>query len=185
MPSGKYKFFVHCYNHRGGQSGFTAEVEFGGQIYSFAYNQPLKQGERVEVAYVTFDKKTGQFSITEKIPSQLSSRKLWGLDTQQFHPVSIIMYSPNYWDNQAGLGNKHVFFMLDGCRNPEKPSGFFNEYLKEELLEHKRVFEALGNRMRVKDSDNQLSGIGFSTTQRNEITVKVTGQTTRILKVKI
>ena len=187
MPSGIYKFKVHCYyNHRRDtKSGFTAEIEFNGQIYSFTYNQPLRQNEMVDVANVTFDKKTGQFSIVEKIPSQMASKKIWGLDTLQFYPVSIIMYSPNYWNGLDGIGNRHVFFMIDGCKNPETPNGFFNEYLKNELLEHKRVFEALGSKMKVKDSDEQLSGVGFSTTQRNEITVKVTGQTTRILKVII
>lgn len=184
MPEGTYKFFVHCYNSRSAMSGFTAEIEFGGQIYSFAYNQPLGQDQEVVVALVSYDKRTGMFTLTEKIPSQLASRKAWDLDTNQFHPVSIMMYSPNYWDGECA-GNRHVFLMLDGCKNPECPNGFFNEFLKNELLEHRKVFEALGGKMRVESSDDQLSGVGFSTTQRNEFTVKITGQTERILKVKI
>jgi hypothetical protein len=75
--------------------------------------------------------------------------------------------------------------MINGCKNPENPNGFFNEYLKNELLQHKRVFEALGVKMRVPDSEEQLSGLGFSTTLRNEVTVRVTGQVTRVLKVII
>jgi len=184
MPEGVYEFFVHCYSSRGARSGFSAEVEFDGQIYSFAYNRPLHQNERVQVAEVTYTQKTG-FTISEKIPSSMASRNLWGLDTGQFHPVSMVMYSPNYWDGHEGVGNRHVFFMVDGCKNPDNPNGFFNEYLKNELLEHKRVFEALGGKMRVDDSEEQLSGVGFSTTQRNEVTVRVTGNVTRILKIKI
>ena len=97
----------------------------------------------------------------------------------------VIMLSPNYWDDQSGIGNRHVFFMLKGCVNDEGPNGFFNEYLRSDLIEHRKVFEALGSKMRVEPSNDQLSGIGFSTTQRNSVVVKVTGKVTRTLKVII
>ncbi|MCK9571258.1 hypothetical protein M0R72_20080 [Candidatus Pacearchaeota archaeon] len=182
MPEGTYQMFVHNYSHNGGRSGFTAEVEFDGQIFSFAYNKELRQSEKVPVADVVYSRRDG-FKIIEKIPSSLSSKKLWGLDTQQFHPAQVVMYSPNYWDAQDGIGNRHFFFMLKGCQNQESPNGFFNEYLKNDLLEHKRVFEALGSKMRVEPSEEQLSGDGFSSTQRNALVVRVTGHVSRIVKV--
>jgi hypothetical protein len=182
MPEGTYRMFVHNYNHNGGRSGFTAEVEFDGQIHTFAYNKELRQGEQVHVAEVTYSKKNG-FTIVEKIPSSMASRKLWNLDTNQFHPVSVIMMSPNYWDGQDGIGNRHFFFILKGCQNTEQPNGFFNEYLKNKLLEHKRVFEALGSKMRVAPSEEQLSGVGFSSTQRNSLVVRVEGHVNRTLKI--
>lgn len=181
MADGVYRFMVNQYSGAV-RKGFRAEIEFDGQIYSFDYNKPMRSGETVQVADVTL--KDGVFTIKEYITSSMSAKTIWGITTNQFVPVSVMCYSPNYWDEQNGIGNKHYFFMLKDCINDEAPNGFFNEYLKQELVQHKRVFEALGSKMRVEPSDDQLSGLGFSSTKRNELIVKVKGNTERVMKIK-
>lgn len=184
MKPGVYKFFVNQYSGSA-RNGFRAEIEFNGEIYSFDYSNSMRTGQDVYVADVILDT-NGEFTIKEKISgnSKVSSRTVWGISTNEFTPVSVVCYSPNYFDEQDGIGHRHLFFMLNGCKNDEEPNGYYNEFLKSELEKHKRVFEALGSKCHVEDSEDQLSGIGFSMTKRAELVVKVKGATERILKIK-
>lgn len=182
MKNGVYKFFVKQYSGSV-KNGFRAEIEFDGQIYSFDYPHSMRSGENVMVAEVTLN--NGKFTIKELIPSSVSSKEIWGVKTNEFIPVSVICYSPNYWSNvENKVGHRHVFFMLKGCVNDENPSGMFNEFLVQDLYEHRKVMEALASKMRVEDTDDQLSGVGFAMDKRAEVVVKVIGSVERVLKIK-
>lgn len=184
MKPGVYKLFVHQYSGSA-KNGFRAEIEFEGNIYSFDYNDSMRANQKVYVADVILDEH-GEFTIKECISgnSKVANKTVWGVTTNEFTPVSVICYSPNFFDEQNGIGHKHLFFMIDGCKNDEEPNGYYNEFLKSELEKHRRVFEALGSKCHVENSDEQLSGIGFSMTKRAELVVKVKGATERILKIK-
>ena len=182
MKPGTYKFYVNQYSFRNSQ-GFKAEVEVNGEIHSYEYNTPVRGN--VDVAEVILDQ-SGNFKVVDKLPGNCAtiSKDVWGIKTLQFTPVSVVCYSPNYWDEQKGIGHQHLFFMLKDCINPEEPNGYYNEFLKPELEQHRRVFEALGAKAHVKDVDDQLSGVGFSLTKRNDLIIKVKGATERVVKIK-
>jgi hypothetical protein len=184
MLEGRYRAYVNNYSCRNRDSyGFTVEMEFMGEIYTFEYDKFIADGENVTVAEFTYSHAKGiEFIKSLDMNSSVKSKEVWGIHTNQFQSVALMMFSPNHWDEKVS-GNKHYFFIMSGCKNPGTPRGFYNEFLKEDLLAHKRVFEALGSKMKVEDSDSQLSGLGFSSTNKNSIICKVEGAMTRTLKI--
>lgn len=183
MFEGNYTVYVHNFHCRETiDTGFTLEIEHNGEVRQFVYDKPVPHKKNVKVAEITYSKSKG-IQIRELIPSTSnSSIGIWNIDTNKFHKVNVMMLSPNYWDEQ-GIGNKHYFFMLDDCKNPEPVRGFFNEYLNSELTPHRKVFEVLADKMKTPYQEHQLSGLGFSSTMRNSVIVKVDGTFSRTLKV--
>ena len=121
--------------------------------------------------------------IRNTVLSCVIDKEKWGIKTNRWRRVRRMMVSPNHWD--AEVGNKHYFMFLEGCVSDETPRPFFNEFLKQELDENRKVFEILGSKVRVQETPNQLSGLGFSTTQKAHVYVKVAGKFDRVLKVNI
>lgn len=182
MPEGTYTLKIHNWNRRCNKGkGFKAEIEFDGKVYQYNYDKEIANKEWITVARVTL--KNGKFSIEHVLESSADSQDVWGIKTEKFVKVSSVMLSPNHWDGQEA-GNKHFFFILDDCKNPESCRGLYNEYLNNDLMKHRKVFEVLASKMQCPYSDEQLSGLGFSSTARNELIVKVEGSFTRTLKIK-
>lgn len=160
--------------------GFECEIEYNSEIFKFTYNKIVPNQSTINVATMEVFKDKS-ISITPIIESNSSFRttKVWNIDTLKFQRVSCIMESPNQWDLKCG--NRHLFFMLQNCKNPYAVRGFFNEYLRSDLEKnHKRVFEALGSAVKSEYCEEQLSGIGFSDTTKGELIVKVDNKTYKI-----
>ena len=181
MIEGVYKMVIHNYD-AGRNTGFQAEIEFNGEVHNFSYNKPFTG--KIVVAEVTYSRTKG-FSIKPVLESNSSivSKEKWGLKTNKFQKVSMILNSPNHWN--TNVGNKHTFFILEGTKNNEEARGFFNEFLHQDLEKNRRVFEVLGSKLKVEPADKQLSGVGFSSTQRNSVVCRVKGKTERLIKVTI
>lgn len=185
MPIGVYNLLVDVYADRGGTGGFRAEVEFDGEIHSFDCPVATRRERSVMVAKVSLSG-GGSFLIEPVLNSNtsISSKSIWSKKTNQFQPVSLITLSPNYWGDEQGVGNLHYMFMIDGLINPDKPNGFFNEFLRPDLNEHRRVFEVLGSRMQVSSDDpKQLSGLGFSSTKRDNLILRTNNKS--VIKVMV
>lgn len=181
MWRGTYNLSVHNYTRRSSGSGFVVEVDLQGEITTLEYDRVVKQCERIEVATIT-KHSDGTVTVTPKLPSTTRSKEVWGIKTNVFQRVSTFMLSPNHWGGEA-VGNKHYFFLLDGCCNPDPSRGFYNEFLDGRLDQHRKVFEVLASKMRVSPETEQLSGVGFSSTQRNSVVARVSGSFTRTIKI--
>lgn len=184
MRTGAYRVWINNYNQRETVDvGFDVEIEFDGVTSSFHYNKRVANEQNVEVAIFMYTHENG-IRFIESLPSTQASKEVWGITTHKFHKVNLVMNSPNHWDGEK-IGNKHLFFILDKCKNDKSARGFFNEFLKEDLREYRKVFEVLGSKMKTEKSDHQLSGLGFSSTQRNQIVCRVKGSFTRTIKVNL
>jgi len=175
LRNGKYEFFVNDFS-KNNKKGFRAQLEINGEIKEYEYPKAITK----DVPVVTVIVLDGKLSVIEHIKSSTQQKVEWDVSTYQYKQVSTIMLSPNFWDEQA-IGNKHYFFMLDGCKNPSDVRGFYNEFLSNELAPHRKTFEMLSSKMKCEPTEEQLSGLGFSSTQSNNLHVKVDGRPYNIL----
>ena len=178
MRPGAYRLVVHQFaKMESSDVGFEVQIDIGGEVTSFVHPKDLRQGD-VEIATVYVDKSDTRKADIKVVPvlpvasTHGVSRKIWEVETNTFRRVDVVCLSPNHWD--GAVGNRHLFFFLDGCRNDGTARGFYNEFLSPKLAEHRKVLDMVGSKMRAEESPEQLSGLGFSSTQRNSVVARVT-----------
>lgn len=183
MPIGSYKIKVNNYTRRENiDVGFDIEVEIDGEVVSLHYDKGVRSGRTIEVATINKTPRGITLTPDKCMSKSAASVEHWGISTNQFQKVSMMTISPNHWDSNK-IGNKHFFFILEKCKADEPQRGFYNEFLQSTFDKHRKVFEVLGSRLKCEPSNDQLSGLGFSVTKRNELTCKVSGTMNRTLKV--
>jgi hypothetical protein len=186
MTDGQYTVIVHNFNKRENiDLGFNIEIENNGEILTFADSKAVPHKAQVRVCTFRYTKDKGVHGVVSNVTSDSKappSKQVWNLNTNKFHKATHILNSPNHWGGNE-KGNLHHFFILNNCKNPDQPRGFFNEYLRHELQEHRKVFEVLGSKLKVPASDQQLSGLGFSSTQQADVVARVKGDKEQIVRI--
>lgn len=167
--------------------GFVVEVEFGGKLMHFHYASAVRQSATIEVCDLAV--RNGVVESVKVIDPTIRTENVaqtkWGVSTEQFVKVNAVTLSPNFWGNDA-VGNKHTFFVLDGCKSDEPMRGVYNEFLHPRLEQHRKVFELIGSKTLCQPTEGQLSGVGFSSTKPDSFLVRVgTGKRKQVYEVKV
>lgn len=183
LADGKYRFFIHNFNGHPNK-GIKAEIEIAGKSYSYDIKNQvmgtcdiatitLKGGELVDIVHNITPLNVDDFA-----------QEVYGLETNKFHKVNLVCLSPNFWGTNK-VGNKHYFFMLDKAKSPDPLRGFHNEFLCADLLTHRKVMDTLGEVSKAESTENQLSGLGFNSTVRDELIVRLTiDNNKKVIKIK-
>jgi hypothetical protein len=155
--------------------GFVVEIESSAGLQTFRREQAVPGKAEPHVCSIHV-----RNGVVEKIVpgdgmiAGAASQEKWRINTLSLARVNSVVLSPNYWDDNAA-GNKHWFFILEGCKNPLPTRGIYNEFLSSKLEDHRKVFEVLGDKTKCAVVDDQMSGLGFSSTRRDKVTVAVSG----------
>ena len=178
VRDGLYSVIINQYNQRSSTDvGFELEVENEGVIQQFQHAK-VARGEIPCLGIAVKDGVIREINLGPDIAGGLASKEIWGVKTETFTKVSTLMKSPNHWDGNE-VGNRHWFFMLEGCKNNMPTRGIYNEFLKPNLMKHRKVFEILGDKTKCQPTDDQLSGVGFSSTKGESVLVRIAGQNNR------
>lgn len=176
LKDGTYTIQVNQFNQREKDDyGFVMEIENNGKITQYFHDKELKQKGLITAFVIQVTNRVVvKVDAHSDFRTQGRSEVHWNVQTEKFTKVNTVMLSPNYWDGQE-IGNKHWFFVLDGCENDEPTRGIYNEFLKGSLDKHRKVFEVLGNKTKCQPIDGQMSGVGFSSTKKDSVVLRAIG----------
>ena len=175
-PEGVYRVVVHNFCKRENiDGGFNIQIESqGGELRNLNYTKKVIDNAQVEVATFKYSRADGITNFKTELEESCAQRESNNVVTNRFQRVNMITYSPNYWSDK--VGHQHLFFIMENARVDNELRPFFNEFLTPELYDHRKVFELLGSKLLVDPEGPQLTGVGFSMTQRLEFIVKVDGK---------
>ena len=173
LQDGKYIIGVNQYMQRETKDvGFSVQLAYANGVFNWSF-PGVQKGNSPVLEFTVKNGELVSYTAAPQMVAGLSNQDAWGLQTEKFVRVQTVMHSPNYWDDNA-IGNKHWFFILEGCNNPDPTRGIYNEFLSSKLEEHRKVFELVGAKTMCQPTADQLSGIGFSSTKKDSVTVAVT-----------
>jgi hypothetical protein len=177
IVDGTFAFGVDQFRKRSAQDvGFTLEVEFEGKVDTFTHRMDLTDHIRNAVVLTIEDGRIARLTHDSRLIAGSQPIEKWGVRTHELVPVHVLMNSPNHIDEVGdGTGNRHWFFCLKNCQNPEPVRGFLNEHLRPDLHEHRRVFDLIGKKSVCEPSGDQLAGVGFTKGRNQSLTVFVKG----------
>ena len=168
---GTYKVVVHNFHKRENTDlGFNIQIECQGKTIDLSYSKAVASNEYVEVATFEYSHTEGLTNFKSNLTNSVSHKEVNGVLTNRFQKVNMLMFSPNHWTND--IGNKHLFFIIDKVQIDDPLRPFFNEFIRPQLQEHRKVFEILGSKLMIQPTRDQLSGIGFSLTQPTTVIVR-------------
>jgi hypothetical protein len=175
LKPGHYKCYVNNYNKRDELTTFKFQVQINNEVKDYVHENKLKDCEAVNIGYFDVVDSTN-IKFVSNFPEETSSNSgsVWGIKLNEFVDVNMILPSPNHWKGEAvNKGNKHMFFILEGCRPTEPVNGFFNEFVINELRDFRKVLEHIGGNAAEETSHTPMCGIGFSETLNDHFFVKV------------
>ena len=189
VPDGIYKVIVNNYALRERSAvGFIIEVENAGKVSHFSMSSNPKTNDSVEVVDLTVkDGIVVKMDAGKNVASSSISQEKWGVQTENYVKVNAVTYSPNFWNGQQ-VGNKHTLFLCEGVVADEPLRGIYNEFLDQRLEEHRKVFDLVGEKTKCVPTPDGLAGLGFSSTKRDSVLVRVTmadGKRQRLFNVQI
>lgn len=179
--NGSYEIRVNNFRMRNSSNqGYTLLVADPSGIREFS--------STISPANQTSD--TFKFTVKDGVATLVSAPKhvthtgkveeTWNISTEKFINVRTVMNSPNHWGDNAE-GHKHWFFVLSDCKIEEPMRGYYNEFLVDELREHRKTFELVASKTMCDVSDEQLSGVGFVKAREQSVFVRVDGK--KVFKV--
>lgn len=188
MPNGKYEFYVNLFSGgRGMKNGFDIQLKIFDKIIEYKYTDreySYINGNATSAIHIaTIEKQGSKLKLIEgvgltPITNKTDVHKTWNMNTNTYQEVLVASYSPNYWtQNEVKTGYQHLMLFCKDTINEENPNGFFNEFIKKDILNQgKAVIQVLGKKAKVKDNQEQLSGFGIALDKRIEFTVKIDGR---------